>query len=35
MPPKTHNTPRGIIRTAVVGKINHVSARFFADQRQL
>jgi hypothetical protein len=34
MTPKPHNAPRGIIRTTVVWKINHVGALAFADQRQ-
>jgi hypothetical protein len=34
MPPKPHNAPRGVIRTAVVWKINHVGALVFADQQQ-
>jgi hypothetical protein len=35
VPPKSHNTPRGVIGTAVVWKINHVGGLVFADQRQL
>ena len=35
MSPKPHDTPRSVIRTAVVWKINHAGARSFAGQRQL
>jgi len=34
MPPKPHDAACGIIRTAVVWKINHLGALLFADQRQ-
>jgi hypothetical protein len=34
MTPKPHNAALGIIRTAVVWKINHLGALLFADQRQ-
>jgi hypothetical protein len=34
MAPKPYNAPRGIIRPAVVWKINHLGALLFADRRQ-